>query len=240
MLRDNQLKMAKRIKALDAECLPQCLLEHLWCTDACRVAQVGWDLLDPDEITNCKVSGTRLHHLQVVNRDSGAKPEPKEILKKYCMSYKICRCCLRLEKTSAQQGDLLGYGRGAGVGRGLGSGISLGVGVGLGVAVAVAVAVGVGVAVGVTVAVAVAVGVGVGVTLGVGVAPPVTSRNAALIGPHVWKPWKSLTPRPRTKITWRPIDKLAVFMVASTATVGELNVPFIAMAVPPDQGGVSM
>ena len=55
------------------------------------------------------------------------------------------------------------------------------------------VGVGRGVAVGVTVAVAVGVGVGV--------EPPVTSRNAALIGPQVWKPWKSLTPRPRTKIT---------------------------------------
>jgi hypothetical protein len=31
-----------------------------------------------------------------------------------------------------------------------------------------------------------------------------------------------------------------VFMVASTATVGELNVPFIGMAVPPAHGGVSM
>ena len=91
--------------------------------------------------------------------------------------------------------------------------------------------VGLGVAVGVVVAVAVAVGVGV--------APPVTSRNAALIGPQVWKPWKSLTPRPRTKITWRPADRLAVFMVASTATVDELNAPFIAMAAPPAQGGVS-
>lgn len=96
------------------------------------------------------------------------------------------------------------------------------------------VGVGRGVAVGVAVAVAVAVGVGVGV------GPSVTSRNAALIGPQVWKPWKSLTPRPRTKITWRPTDRLAVFMVASTATVGELNVPFIGMAVPPAQGGVSM
>ena len=104
------------------------------------------------------------------------------------------------------------------VGRGLGEGVGLGV----------AVAVGVG------------VDVGVGVTLGVGVAPPVTSRNAALIGPQVWKPWKSFTPRPRTKITWRPTDRLAVFMVALTATVGELNVPFIGMAVPPAQGGVSM
>lgn len=101
---------------------------------------------------------------------------------------------------------------------------------------AVAVGVGVVVAVGVVVGVGVIVGVGVGV----GVAPPVTSRNAALIGPQVWKPWKSLTPRPRTKITWRPTDRLAVFMVASTATVGELNVPFIGMAVPPAQGGVSM
>jgi hypothetical protein len=107
---------------------------------------------------------------------------------------------------------------------GLGVGRGLGVGVGLGVAVAV----GVG------------VDVGVGVTLGVGVGPPVTSKNAALIGPQVWKPWKSLTPRPCTKITWRPTDRLAVFMVASTATVGESNEPFIGMAVPPAQGGVSM
>ena len=98
------------------------------------------------------------------------------------------------------------------------------------------VGVGRGVAVGVAVPVAVALGVGVGV----GVAPPVTSRNAALTGPQVWKPWKSLTPRPRTKITWRPTDRLAVSMVASTATVGELNEPFIGMAVPPAQGGVSM
>ena len=96
------------------------------------------------------------------------------------------------------------------------------------------VGVGRGVAVGVAVAVAVALGVGVGDP------PPVTSRNAALIGPQVWKPWKLLTPRPRTKITWRPADRLAVFMVALTATVGELNVPFIGMAVPPAQGGVSM
>ena len=130
--------------------------------------------------------------------------------------------------------NTLGYGRGGGVGRGLGGGAILGVGVGLGVEV------GVVVAVGVAVAVAVAVGVAVGVTLGVGVGPPVTSRNAALIGPQVWKPWKSFTPRPCTKITWRPIDRLAVFMVALTATVGELNVPFIGMAVPPAQGGVSM
>jgi hypothetical protein len=124
------------------------------------------------------------------------------------------------------------------LGVGVGLGVEVGVVVAVGVAVAVAVAVGV--AVGVTVAVAVAVGVGVGVTLGVGVGPPVTSRNAALIGPQVWKPWKSLTPRPCTKITWRPTDRLAVFMVASTATVGELNAPFIEMAVPPAQGGVSM
>jgi hypothetical protein len=98
--------------------------------------------------------------------------------------------------------------------------------------------VGLGVAVGVVVAVAVAVAVGVGV--GVGVEPPVTSRKAALIGPQVWKPWKSLTPRPCTKIMWRPTDRLAVSMVASTATVGESNEPFIGMAVPPAQGGVSM
>jgi len=118
--------------------------------------------------------------------------------------------------------NTLGYGRGAGVGRGLATGANLGVGVGLGVDVAVGVA------------------VGVGGTLGVGVGPPVTSKNAALIGPQVWKPWKSLTPRPCTKITWRPTDRLAVFMVASTATVGELNAPFIGMAVPPFHGGVSM
>ena len=141
-----------------------------------------------------------------------------------------------------------------GVGRGLGGGAILGVGVGLGVdvgvevAVDVAVGVAVAVEVGVAVAVAVAVGVAVGVTVavavavgvGVGVPPPVTSRNAALIGPQVWKPWKSFTPRPRTKITWRPNNRLAVFMVALTTTVGELNVPFIGMAVPPAQGGVSM
>lgn len=111
--------------------------------------------------------------------------------------------------------------------------VAVAVAVGVEVGVIVAVAVAVGVAVGVTVAVAVAVGVGVGVP------PPVTSRNAALIGPQVGKPWKSLTPRPRTKITWRPTNRLAVFMVASTATVGELNAPFIGMAVPPAQGGVS-
>ena len=120
------------------------------------------------------------------------------------------------------------YGRGAGVGRALGAGWDLGVGVGRGVVV------------GVAVGVAVALGVGVGDGDGDGVGPPVTSRNAALIGPQVWKPWKSLTPRPCTKIMWRPSDRLAVFMVASTATVGEMNEPFIGMAVPPSQGGVSM
>jgi hypothetical protein len=118
--------------------------------------------------------------------------------------------------------NIVCYGRGAAVERALGDGLDLGVGVGLGVAV------------GVAVAVAVALGVGVGVP------PPVTSRNAALTGPQVWKPWKSLTPRPRTKITWRPTDRLVVSMVASTATVGELNAPFIGMAVPLAQGGVSM
>ena len=156
---------------------------------------------------------------------------------------------------STQQGDVPGYGRGGGVGRGLPGGVLLGVSVGLGVdvavgvpvavivavavAVAVAVTVAVGVAVGVTVAVAVAVDVGVGVTLGVGVAPPVTSRNAALTGPQVWKPWKSLTPRPRTKITWRPTDRPVVSMVALTGTVGELKVPLMGIAVPPFHGGVS-
>lgn len=116
------------------------------------------------------------------------------------------------------------YGRGAGVGRGLAVGAILGVGVGLGVDVGVGVVVGEGVILGV----------------GVGVVPPVTSRKAALIGPHVWKPWKSFTPRPRTKIIWRPTHRPAVSMVASTGTVGELNVPFMEMAVPPAQGGVSM
>jgi hypothetical protein len=92
---------------------------------------------------------------------------------------------------------------------------------------------GVGVGVGVT--------GGVGVAEGVGVGPPVaTSRNAALIGPQVWKLWKSLTPRPRTKITCRPGDRPVVFIVALTAAVVEVNVPFIGMAVPPAQGGVSM
>ena len=131
-------------------------------------------------------------------------------------------------------------GPGRAVGDGLGVGVAVALTVAVGVAVGVAVAVAVAVAVGVAVGVVVAVAVGEGGTLGVGVGPPVTSRNAALIGPQVWKPWKSLTPRPRTKITWRPTDRLAVFMVASTATVGELNVPFIGMAVPAPQGGVSM
>ena len=72
---------------------------------------------------------------------------------------------------------------------------TVGVGVGLGVIVGVTLGVGVEVAAGV------GVDVGVGVILGVGVAPPVTSKNAALIGPQVWKPWKLFTPRPRTKIT---------------------------------------
>jgi hypothetical protein len=114
--------------------------------------------------------------------------------------------------------------------------------VGLGVAVGVAVAVAVVVAVAVTTGVAVGGG-GVGVeggTLGDGVAPPVTSRNAALIGPQVWKPWKSFTPRPRTKIMWRPTERPVVSMVALTGTVGELKVPLMGIAVPPSQGGVSM
>jgi hypothetical protein len=130
--------------------------------------------------------------------------------------------------------------RGLGVGRGRGVTCDLGVGVGLGVGVALPEAVAVAVGAGVVVAVGVAVGVIVGVVVGVGVAPPVTSRNAALIGPQVWKPWKSFTPRPRTKITWRPTDRLAVSMVALTGTVGEVNAPFIGMAVPLAQGGVSM
>jgi hypothetical protein len=196
--------------------------------------------------------------LQDVNRDSGAKPCPQIAVKNY-MSYKSHG---RGGGVGCGLGLLLPLGVGVGLGVtvvvgvgvdvtvavavavavvvAVGVGVAVGVTVAVAVAVGVAVAVAVGVTVGVTVAVAVAVGLGVGVTLGVGVGPPVTSRNAALIGPQVWKPWKSLTPRPRTKITWRPTDRLAVFMVASTATVGELNVPFIGMAVPPAQGGVSM
>jgi hypothetical protein len=137
-----------------------------------------------------------------------------------------------------------GVAVGAMVGVALGAmvGVAVGgiVGVAGGVTVATGVGVGVGVA-GVGVGVAgVGVSVGPGVRLGVGVGPPVTSRNAALIGPQVWKLWKSVTPRPRTKITWRPNDRLAVLIVALTATVAELNVPVMGMAVPPAQGGVSM
>ena len=143
-------------------------------------------------------------------------------------------------------GVVVGVTEGETVAVALAVGVAVAVAVGVAVAVAVGVGVevapGVGVAVGVGVGVAAGVGVdvGEGVTPGVGVGPPVTSRNAALIGPQVWKLWKSLTPRPRTKITWRPADRLAVFIVALTATVDELNVPFIGMAVPPAQGGVSM
>src|SRR6185436_17242923 len=75
--------------------------------------------------------------------------------------------------------------------------------------------------VGVTLGAAVDVGLGVpgvGVTVGAGV-PPLISRNAAVIGPQVSKPWKLFTPRPRTNIIWRPTDRPAVFMVALTATV---------------------
>jgi hypothetical protein len=141
-------------------------------------------------------------------------------------------------------GVAVGVDVGAGVDVGVGVMIGVGVGVGVG-GVGVGVGGGVGVGVGecgVGVAVGVGVDVGRGVTpgVGVGVGPPVTVRNAALIGPQVWKPWKSVTPRPRTKITWRPADKLAVFIVALTATVAEVNAPLMGMAVPPAQGGVSM
>ena len=158
-----------------------------------------------------------------LNNATATLREAKEIRRLRCGIRKALFAGIPLPrggKDICAVGDLLGYGRGAGVGRALGDGLDLGVGVGRGVVVGVAV----------TVAVA----------LGVGVGPPVTSRNAALIGPQVWKPWKSLMPRPCTKIMWRPNDRLAVFMAASTATVGELNVPFIGMAVPPAQGGVSM
>src|SRR5262249_22151037 len=75
---------------------------------------------------------------------------------------------------------------------------------------------------------------------GVGGGPPVTSKNAALIGPQAWKPWKSLTPRPLTKITWRPTDRLAVLMVASTPTTGEFHETLIGRALPPAEAGVPM
>src|ERR1043166_475599 len=150
---------------------------------------------------------------------------------------------------------------GAGVAEGLAVGVDVGVGVMLGVVVGVAVGVGVGVCVGVGVGVGVGlggvgvgvvgVGVGVGVVggvgVGVGVIPgvgvgtgPVISRNAALIGPQVWKPWKLFTPRPRTKMMWRPTDRPVVFMVAVTGSVCASNELMMGMAVPPAQGGVSM
>jgi hypothetical protein len=125
----------------------------------------------------------------------------------------------------------VGLGVGVGVGGGVGVGVGGGVGVGVGGGVGVGVGGGVGVGVG--------VGGGVGVAVGVGVGPPVTSRNAALIGPQVWKPWKSLTPRPRTKIMWRPTERPVVSMVALTGTVGELKVPLMGIAVPASHGGVS-
>src|SRR5581483_2223880 len=96
-------------------------------------------------------------------------------------------------------GAKVGYGRGRGVGRARGDGMGLGDGVGLGVAVGVVL----GVTVGVVVGVAVALGDGLGV------APPVTSRNAAVIDPQDWKPWKTLTPRPCTKTMRRPTARLA-------------------------------
>jgi hypothetical protein len=78
------------------------------------------------------------------------------------------------------------------IGAGLPVGVGVAPGVGVAVGVGVGVAAGVGVDVGVGVAAGVGVDVGAGVTLGVGVGvgPPatVTSRNAALIGPQVWKP----------------------------------------------------
>ena len=107
--------------------------------------------------------------------------------------------------------------------------------VGLGVKVKV----GVLVKVGVDVRVLVAVG-GVPVKVGVAVPPASTSRKAAETMPQVWKPEKLFTPRPRTKMTWRPGVSEVVSMVADTATVCEPpKVPDIAMGTPPAQGGVS-
>src|SRR5215212_9421770 len=96
-------------------------------------------------------------------------------------------------------------------------------------------------------------GTGVGVTppgvavavavagTGVGVGPPgVMVSQAAEIGPQVSKPWNWLTPRPRTKIRWRPTDRLAVLMVACTGTVWLPKAPVMGTAVPPAQGGVSI
>ena len=99
-------------------------------------------------------------------------------------------------------------------------------------------AVGVGVVVAVGVAVGVAVQVGVDV--GVGVAPPVTSRNAALIGPRRLEALEVVHAASAYK------DNVADYRHAGSVngcvdgTVGELNAPFIGMAVPPAQGGVSM
>lgn len=142
---------------------------------------------------------------------------------------------------TAATGVAVGVAVDGGVGVAVAGGVGVAVAGGVGVAVDGGVGVGVDGGVGVGVGVGVEGGVGVAVGVGVGVAPPTaTSRNAALIGPQVWKPWKSVTPRPRTKIRWRPTDRLAVFMVAVTVTVGELNVPVMGIAVPPAQGGVSM
>jgi hypothetical protein len=112
-----------------------------------------------------------------------------------------------------------------------------------GVFVGVLLGVMVGVLLGGTVIVGVRVGVLAGaVEVTVGVLPPLGSihNHAAVMGPHVSKPWKGVPPRPRTKIMWRPIERLVVSMVAATGTVCEVKLPVIATAVPPAQGGVSI
>ena len=63
LLNNNQLKMTKYIEALNAESLAQCLFKHLLCADASGVAQITRQPLDPHEIANFKLLGTRHCHL---------------------------------------------------------------------------------------------------------------------------------------------------------------------------------
>src|SRR5215212_7315359 len=102
---------------------------------------------------------------------------------------------------------------------------------------------------GVLVAVGVFVGVlvggpAVGVLVGVLVGPAmVTVRKTAETGPQVRLPLTLLTPRPRTNRICCPADRLPVATLAVTPSVVALKVPslgFMAMAVPPAHGGVSM
>ena len=118
-----------------------------------------------------------------------------------------------------------------------------GVGVRLAVKVGVDVRVGDGVFVYVGVIVGEGVRVGVLLAVGVSVGEPngaVTLRKVAVVGPHVWFPWKLFTPRPLTNTTCLPTLSEVVSILALTATVGEVKFPVIATGVPPAQGGVSM